>query len=691
MSRGPDAGIRFLDRTVDYADGAEGRLLEILASVSDLSSLSDELAARIDDWPTRYHLARERSSLLRPLSIDGRHRVLEIGAGCGAIARYLGETGARVVALEGSPARARAAAARCRDLDTVEIVCGALSSFTDDDGFDLVLLIGVLEYAGTGDDPVDPATFLARAAEQLRPGGSLVVAIENQLGLKYLLGQDEDHLGRPWSGIEGYPEGGVRTHSRRRLAALLEGCGLDHQRWLYPFPDYKTPTVVIPDHAYLEPDAPAFIDHLVGEPVARDGAPGPLCDHRLAHRTVLEAGLGRELASSFLVLASAGPPAHGAEPDPATLAWLFGGSRRRRFIRHQVVEGGVTGRRIRAVGPGRLDEPRREAWLVQRPAKDEVFIVGETIHDLAVAAARRRDAGALASALAPWCRFVDRARRPAEAVATRHPYLDGTAREVLPADHLDLNPANFVVTGDDLAFVDREWLAEPVVDADLVAVRGLWLLARKLVGDGGIHPWDPALGVDEVTVELGTLTELPAAALLDRLYPAEAELLALVTGRDREAIEGDLGWLRSQRPTDPEVLRTLPLARLEDRLKAAANDLALERRERARLETEVAHERSTAARLAGELSATHLRLAAIGANLEEVATALGETNRERDELRTLVHEREVERQRTEAEADDARRRLAELEAEAAVLRGWRAAFEGRWPVRLWRRLQRIVG
>ena len=58
MSRDTVSGIRVLESTLDYADGAEDRLLEILGRADDLSSLSDELAAQIDDWPTRYNLAR---------------------------------------------------------------------------------------------------------------------------------------------------------------------------------------------------------------------------------------------------------------------------------------------------------------------------------------------------------------------------------------------------------------------------------------------------------------------------------------------------------------------------------------------------------------------------------------------------------------------------------------------------------
>lgn len=720
MNRSPDAGIRFLARTVDYADGAEERLLEIFDTTEDLSSWSDDLAARIVDWPTRYHLARERSNLLRPLRLDERQRVLDVGAGTGAIARYLGETGARVVALEGSPARARAAAARCRDLPTVEVVCGDIDDFEDDDGFDLVCLVGVLEYAGAGGRPTDPESFLHRAVRHLRPGGSLLVAIENQLGLKYLLGFDEDHLGRPWVGIEGYPAGiGVRTFSRRRLAALLESCGLDHQRWFYPFPDYKMPTAIVADAAYREPDAASFVDHVAGDPTAGHGAaPVPLCDHRRAHRVALEAGLGRELANSFLVLASAGAPDHGAEPDPGTLAWLFGGSRRRRWIRHQVVESNATGRRIRSVGRDDGGLSRSEAWLSQRLAKDEAYIAGGTVLDAALEACRGRDADALRTTLVAWRSFLDEHRTAPPPGAPEHPYLSASTREVLPPDHLDLSLSNFVVGADGLVFVDREWLAEPAVDADLVSHRALWLLAQRLVTDGGVHPWDPSLTVPELTVELGRLAGLASEPDFDRLADAEGELLGLVTGRDRTAIDDDLRWLRSLRPTEPQVVRNLPLARLRDQAETLGDELELERAERGRLETEVAHERATVARLADELGATHERLAAVGARLEEVAAALDEANRHRAQLKAEGEAARLELQEFQTEHDDRRRRfrqlrkehdqtvlllnetrsqvedahhlLRTLEAENTVLRDWRAAFEERLPVRLWRRLQRLM-
>ena len=698
MSRDPVSGIRVLDSTIDYADGAEDRLLEILGRANDLSSLSDELAAQINDWPTRYHLARERSNLLRPLQIAAGHRVLEIGAGTGAISRYLGETGASVVALEGSLPRARAAAARCRDLDNVEVVCGALDAFDDPDGFDLVCLIGVLEYAGMGEGRTDPASFLQSAAAHLRPSGTLAVAIENQIGLKYLLGYDEDHLGRPWAGLEGYPDGdGVRTFARQQLKALLEGCGLGFQKWLYPFPDYKLPTVVLSDAAYDETDAVELIDQVVRSPVGdSDTAPMLLCDGRRVHRVMLEAGLGREVANSFLVLASAESKNLTGSPDPRSIAWLYGGQRRRRWIRHQVVENTSSGRRIRAQGPDDLSTERAEGWLRQDPAKNDPFVIGTTLWGTATDACRRRDIDALRQSLDLWRRTIDRERTVEPEHGNVNPFLLAATREVLPPDHLDICLSNFVVSDNGVDYVDREWIAEPAVDADLVSIRGLWLLAQGLVNGGGIHPWDPSLTVAELTVELGDLIDLPARDHLDRLDETEAELLHLVTGRDQGVILTDLQWLRSFRPTDPEAIRSLPISRLREQLDAIRAELAnlgVERRERARLEDEVAHERETGARLVDELTASHERLTEVGAKLEEAAAALKRANSETASLRERANKANALEQRVAegvSEAGALVKQVAALEAERDALENWRDAFEGRVPVRIWRRLQRLV-
>ncbi|HOC41998.1 MAG TPA: methyltransferase domain-containing protein [Thermoanaerobaculales bacterium] len=662
---GPDPiSIRLLEGGVTYSDGSEERILQILAGAADRSSDSDELAAAITDWPSRYHLSRQRANLLRPLRLGPGMRVLEIGAGTGVLSRYLGETGARVVALEGSIERARAAALRCAGLPTVEVVCGSLGSFDDPEGFDLVCIVGVLEYAasGVGGSTAHPE-FLARAAALRRPGGALLVAIENQLGVKYLVGHHEDHLALPWIGVEGYPgRHGIRTFSRRVLSRLLAGAGLPAQTWLYPFPDYKLPSVVLSDALYDLAGAPDLVDQLVRRPVVAGSARELLCDDRRAHRVMLEAGLGRDVANSFLVIATAGGAAPAFLPDPGVLAWRLGDDRRRDWRRHLELRPSSGGLAITTASGGRRAAPARRGWLFHHPAKDEPYVRGLTLEQHALEACYRGDAAALGEALRSWRGFLDQQLLPpAAGGGAAHPFAPAGGERRLPGEYLDAALSNFVLGDDGLHFIDREWQAEGGVDRSLVMARALWLFAGDLVRSGVAWSWCDDATVDSLAERLAGLCGLDVGSgLLDRMRAAEAELQHIVTGRAGDAIARDLHWLGGQSRASAEVAAGLPFRVLRQQISSLGQRLeALTRSSRGRereLDQLLGEAREVAQRLHGDL----------GLSSEQLAGTL----------------RELEAHRTE---------LAAARAENEMWRGARQAFERRPAVRAFRALRRLLG
>jgi 2-polyprenyl-3-methyl-5-hydroxy-6-metoxy-1,4-benzoquinol methylase len=228
-------------------DGTENTLYRIIHAASDVSIFSKELRDACSDWPTRYHLSASRGNLLRPLAHRLKGNILEIGAGCGAITRFLGENGGEIVAIEGSSRRAMIAAERTRDLKNVTVVNDHFDRFDTTFRFDVITLIGVLEYSGvfgSGEDPVQ--SMLESARRLLKPDGVLLVAIENQLGLKYFAGALEDHLSVPMVGIQGlYSHPGVETFGRVELTRRFRQAGFQHVELALPFPDYKLPTSVV--------------------------------------------------------------------------------------------------------------------------------------------------------------------------------------------------------------------------------------------------------------------------------------------------------------------------------------------------------------------------------------------------------------------------------------------------------------
>ena len=323
--RNADSGIWERPNTtpIPYVDGAESRILELVHSARDLSTFSPELASLITDWPTEYHFSRSRHTLLRLLSIQPRDRVLELGCGCGALTRHLGECGATVDAVEGNPLRAQIAASRCRDLPNVAVHLDDLSQFSSASSYDWVLLVGVLEYAPVYSSSPDPVRdCLAYASQFLSPRGRLVVAIENKLGLKYFNGCSEDHLGKPYYGIQNlYAPQQPVTFGKKELARQLARAGLACTHFYYPFPDYKLPETILAEAALASPHfnpcdiLPTTSSRDYGKPST------PSFSEPLVWRELHANGLLADLANSFLVLASKTPlpPPH---PD-STLAWHF--------------------------------------------------------------------------------------------------------------------------------------------------------------------------------------------------------------------------------------------------------------------------------------------------------------------------------------------------------------------------------
>ena len=236
-----------------YTDGneVEDRLYKALKGVKDRRVFSQDLLNIQNDWPSLYHFNYARCNLLRPLKhFFAGKKVLELGCGLGAITRFLGESDPEIVhSIEGSLNRAKVAALRCKDLENVEVICDQFQSLKTSEGYyDVVTLIGVLEYDHLFDDSPDAAEKILKLAfSALNPkGGKLIIAIENKLGLKYFAGVPEDHLGYSFCGIEdAYRSRGVKTFSRRELETMFVEVGFRNFEQFLSLPDYKLPTTIV--------------------------------------------------------------------------------------------------------------------------------------------------------------------------------------------------------------------------------------------------------------------------------------------------------------------------------------------------------------------------------------------------------------------------------------------------------------
>ena len=512
---------------ITWRDGAEERMKSIFLSTDDRSSASDFLASHITDWPSRYHLDRRRTNILRPINFDKSMRVLDVGAGTGVMSRYAAERGAEVVALEGDSMRAELASLRCEGLN-VDVRCGSVNDFDDSEGFDLILVIGVLEYATN--HPAGSSGFLKKLSQLLNPDGSIVIAIENQMGLAYWMGANEDHLNEPWVGLEGYVStSSVKTFSKPVLSSLLTDAGFKHQNWLYPFPDYKLPLTILSDRAYMENDRVDLIDQLVGSPVDRSRSGVlPFFDTRALHRQVVDSDMGQDMSNSFLVICRLNESKSILDED--VIAWRFSGDRKKDFlgVRQVTVEDGT--RKINRK-PAYENISSESSWLIQKndESPSEKYVSGPNLEQLALRSLREgnlKDFETLLSKFDDWL-TLNTCTPPADSEI--HPFLTDLSAEVLNEELLDCGFDNLVFEDGVLKLIDDEWSALGGVNADLAIARSLWKLSYLIVKSGSKVPWTSNMSIEDLTIKF--LEMFPKDLrndLLTDFYKAEASLRSVV-------------------------------------------------------------------------------------------------------------------------------------------------------------------
>ena len=239
-----------------YTDGPiEDVMLEIAKTIP-----KEEQNAKIAEckqWPILYHFSHLRENIILSVPISKKDKILEIGAGCGAITGALANQGASVHAIELSMKRTMINAYRNRDKENLKISVGNFEDVEKSlaEKYDWITLIGVFEYGAafisTGTPYVD---WLKMCKKHLSENGRIVIAIENKYGLKYFAGCKEDHVASYFEGIEGYRNSSdVRTFGKDELTRMIHEAGFGKATYYYPYPDYKFPIKLFSDECLPNP------------------------------------------------------------------------------------------------------------------------------------------------------------------------------------------------------------------------------------------------------------------------------------------------------------------------------------------------------------------------------------------------------------------------------------------------------
>jgi hypothetical protein len=298
----------------------------------------------------------------------------------------------------------------------------------------------------------------------LTPEGMVVIAIENQFGLKYFSGMAEDHLGVKFEGLEGYhgcPRK-VRTFGKVELEGRLKKY-FPQVNFYYPYPDYKVPDCVISSEFLSS----GYAGELVSQMRSRNysGSDAMLWDESVAALELARNGMLDFFSNSFLVFAGHCAPRGVAFEQ---LAVIFSSGRKhslstRSFIRKgedgqiRVMKRAIDGSGMIANGPLKLVDT------------DAPWIDAQSLQTVVMLRARSHTS-LLPDIFAPCKSWID-------LLISESCTQDGV--RYLDGSHIDSIWPNTYVTDGGCQIVDREWIWQDRIRMNVVVIRAIYDFLSK--------------------------------------------------------------------------------------------------------------------------------------------------------------------------------------------------------------------
>ena len=251
-------------------------------------------------------------------------QILDIGAGWGQFTIPLAKQN-QICSLEPTPERLDFIKAASKQEGVDQNISYIGADYLDvkfENKFDLILSIGVLEWVGAfkTDKPPEETQkeYLSKIKTELKGHGKLVIGIENRLGLKYLMGANDDHTGLPNISFltldlakkkyNQEVDGELKcfTYSFSEYEKLLQTAGFKKITFHVTSPDYKLPSKIFP----IKDKKSTFNEFLLqGNWInEHDGSNGSILENqdeiRSIYMSLAEMDIAHYLAPSYFILAN---------------------------------------------------------------------------------------------------------------------------------------------------------------------------------------------------------------------------------------------------------------------------------------------------------------------------------------------------------------------------------------------------
>lgn len=503
-----------------YCDGdVEDRLLEIARDHSKVEF--EKIIDESKSWPILYHLSPLRENIVDWIPIRKDMKILEVGAGCGAITGSLAERAGHVDCIDLSLKRSRINAYRHMDCDNIDLHVGNFTDIEPELGadYDYIMLIGVFEYGQAyigGKDPY--ARFLKLLKKHLSPEGRIVIAIENRFGLKYWAGCREDHIGTYFGGIEGYADDSVvKTFSADTLKSIAAKCGFSMINMYYPYPDYKFMTDLYSDKRL--PHRGELIDNIRNFDADRLD----LFDEGKVYDSLIDENRFSDFSNSYLMILG---------PDVTVEYVRYGNDRSPEYsIRTEMIYDSGIRKVIKSPADAsaashieRMIENYRKLSDRYRGGKLEICECHAVDDNGVSGVAFDYIPGVPLSELMDECESrgdIEGFDRLFDEYIRRISYRDPKAQ---PVSDLDLIFPNIIVDGDKWTAIDYEWVKDEETPASAIAFRALMYYTKH-------EEKHEKLNLDDIISELG-LTALQIQDIRDD----EAKIQSRILGRRRKTM-----------------------------------------------------------------------------------------------------------------------------------------------------------
>ena len=177
-------------------------------------------------------LSNLRENILNWYPFKENSNILEIESNLGEITGVLCKNADRVVLIEYSLERARTIATRYQARENLEVITGSINDIILEEKFDYVVVTGIDKKRYKLEE------ILKYAKEHLKEEGTILISLDNKLGLNQLNGIEDVTINQNKEN---------QSKTKTEIEKILKKSELNNYKFYYPLPNYKTPNIIFTD------------------------------------------------------------------------------------------------------------------------------------------------------------------------------------------------------------------------------------------------------------------------------------------------------------------------------------------------------------------------------------------------------------------------------------------------------------